>query len=194
VRLAERDPAGADQSLSEAVRLWNGIGAPHEAALARLTLTEALAAAGNEHRAVRRDAARAILDGIAAAPAIARPGEDRDVHGEQPAISGDSVFRRRGDFWNVIFDSRTVRVRERKGVRYFARLLVDPGREYHVLDLAAGGTDRATHAEGRSAELPRSALGDAGPIRRLRLRPPLTPSTRRGARPKSSSPGGRASG
>jgi hypothetical protein len=97
VRLAERDPAGADKSLSEAVRLWNGIGAPHEAALARLTLTEASAAAGNEHRAVlERDAARPILDGIAAAPAIARPGEDRDVHGEQPAIRGDSVFRRKG--------------------------------------------------------------------------------------------------
>ena len=36
VRLAEGDAAGAEQSLSEAVRLWNEVGAPYEAALARI--------------------------------------------------------------------------------------------------------------------------------------------------------------
>jgi len=36
VRLADGDAAGAEQSLSEAVRLWNEVGAPYEAALARL--------------------------------------------------------------------------------------------------------------------------------------------------------------
>ena len=41
VRLADGDAAGAEQSLSEAVRLWNEVGAPYEAALARMGLAEA---------------------------------------------------------------------------------------------------------------------------------------------------------
>ena len=40
----------------------------------------------------------------------------------------------------------TVTVRDLKGLRYVARLLAQPGREVHVLDLVAGeqGTSRAT--------------------------------------------------
>ena len=69
VRLAEGDAAHAEQSLSEAVRLWNEVGAPYEAALARMGLADAHAASGSEHRAVlERQAARTILEGIQAAP------------------------------------------------------------------------------------------------------------------------------
>ena len=39
-----------------------------------------------------------------------------------------------------IFDGHTVRVRDLKGMHYLARLLADPGREYHVLDLVAACT------------------------------------------------------
>ena len=63
----------------------------------------------------------------------------------------------------MIFDGHTVRVRDLKGMRYLARLLAEPGREYHVLDLVAaetGGVRRSTAAKRPS--LPRSALGDAG--------------------------------
>ena len=71
VRLADGDAAGAEQSLSEAVRLWNEVGAPYEAALARMGLAEAHAASGSEHRAVlERQAARTILEGIEAAPSM----------------------------------------------------------------------------------------------------------------------------
>ena len=41
VQLAEGDVPGAERSLSEAVRLWNEVGAPYEAAPARLGLAEA---------------------------------------------------------------------------------------------------------------------------------------------------------
>lgn len=51
-------------------------------------------------------------------------------------------------------------MRDLTGMRYLA----DPGREYHVLDLVAAETGRAADADGKAAELPRSALGDAGPI------------------------------
>jgi hypothetical protein len=36
-----------------------------------------------------------------------------------------------------VFEQRTVRVRDLKGMRYLARLLAQPGREFHVLDLVA---------------------------------------------------------
>ena len=74
VQLADGDAASAERSLSEAVRLWNEVGAPYEAALARLGLADAHAARGAEHRAVlEREAARTILEEIAAAPAAGRP-------------------------------------------------------------------------------------------------------------------------
>ncbi len=40
-------------------------------------------------------------------------------------------FRREGDYWTVTFEGHTVRVRDLKGMRYLARLLADPGREFH---------------------------------------------------------------
>ena len=76
-----------------------------------------------------------------------------------------NVFRREGDYWSVIFDGHTVRVRDLKGMRYLARLLADPGREYHVLDLVAAETGRGAQVDrSQAADLPRSALGDAGEI------------------------------
>ena len=167
VRLADGDAAGAEQSLSEAVRLWNEVGAPYEAALARMGLAEAHRASGSEHRAVlERQAARTILEGIEAAPSV-HPAVDvahRDALDEQPAASVN-VFRREGDYWSVIFEGHTVHVRDLKGMRYLARLLADPGREYHVLDLVAAETGSGAQVDSsQAAGLPRSALGDAGEI------------------------------
>src|SRR5215212_6832550 len=144
VRLADGDARGAEQSLSEAVRLWNEVDAPYEVALARMSLAEAHAASGSEQRAVlERHAARAILHGIQAAPSTPPPvhAERRDALAEQPDTSVN-IIRREGDYWTVIFDGHTVRMRDIKGMRYLARLLADPGREYHVLDLVAAETDR----------------------------------------------------
>ncbi|MGH9132689.1 MAG: transcriptional regulator, partial [Ilumatobacteraceae bacterium] len=74
VRLVDGDAVGAEQSFSEAVRLWNEVGAPYEAAIARMGLAEAHRASGSEHRAVLEfRAARSILDGIEAAPTVAPP-------------------------------------------------------------------------------------------------------------------------
>jgi tetratricopeptide (TPR) repeat protein len=167
VRLADGDAVAAEQSLSEAVRLWNEVGAPYEAAHARMSLAEAHAATGSEHRAVlERQAARKILEGIQAAPSMAPPAnvEQFDAVDDQP-VAGVNVFRRDGDYWSVIFDGHTVHVRDLKGMRYLARLLADPGREYHVLDLVAAESGRGARVgSGQAADLPRSALGDAGEI------------------------------
>ena len=65
----------------------------------------------------------------------------------------------------MIFDGHTVRVRDVKGMRYLARLLADPGREHHVLDLVAAETAGGTQVHSnQAATLPGSALGDAGEL------------------------------
>ncbi len=153
VRLAEGDLAGAELAFSEAVRFWNEVGAPYEAARARMALGDALGAGGSEQRAALEwQAARTILDGIEAAPLETPPAL------VQAPDAGGNVFRREGDYWLVVFDGRTVRVRDLKGMRYLARLLAQPGRELHVLDLVAAESGAASG----TGDVPRSALGDAG--------------------------------
>jgi hypothetical protein len=136
VRLADDDAADAERCSSDAARLWSEIGAPYEAAVARTVLAAALRAGGREQQAtLELDAARTVIDQI------------------QDATRADSeirVFRREGDYWSVEFEGRTVRVRDLKGVRHLAHLLVHPGQEFHVLDLVAVDTGQQT------------ASGDAG--------------------------------
>ena len=55
VQLVDGDAAGAEQSLSDAVRLWNEVGAPYEAAVARMSL--ARGARGQRQRAPGRPGA-----------------------------------------------------------------------------------------------------------------------------------------
>jgi tetratricopeptide (TPR) repeat protein len=163
VRLADGDMAGAEQSLDEAVRLWTEVGAPYESAVARMALADAYHASGTEHRAVlERKAARTILDGIEAPPAPAAHNEHPEALDEHQT-SGGNIFRREGDYWLVVFDGHTARVRDLKGMRYLARLLADPGREHHVLDLVAAESGGAQGGgRGQTTDLPLSALGDAG--------------------------------
>jgi tetratricopeptide (TPR) repeat protein len=165
VRLADGDGVGGEQSFSEAVRLWNEVGAPYEVALARMGLADAHRATGSEQRAVlERQAARTILDEIEAAPATAPPVrvDHHDAHDDEQAGSAN-VFRREGDYWSVIFEGHTVRVRDLKGMRYLARLLADPGREYHVLDLVAAEAGSVAEVDrSQAAGLTSSTLGDAG--------------------------------
>ena len=75
---------------------------------------------------------------------------------DRPAPSppeGGSVFRLVGDTRTVSFAGRTVLLHDLKGMRYLARLLAVPDREFHVLDLLAGGHGVARLDLG----------GDAGP-------------------------------
>ena len=130
---------------SEAAQLWNEVGAPYEAALARAGLAEAVRAGGQT-----------------ADPAA--PIEDPDRADERPAPDVN-VFRREGDYWSLVFEGQTVRVRDLKGVRYLARLLAAPGREFHVLDLVAAEAGGAAQvASDHGADLSRTRLGDAGEI------------------------------
>ncbi len=141
------------------------MGAPYEASRARLDLAAAHAASGSEHRAtLERQAARTILDGIEAAPSVTPLVEHLHAPAAQPGASL-SAFHREGDYWTVTFDGHTDRIRDLKGMRYLARLLADPGREYHVLDLVAAETAGNAHADRHAgATPPRSVFGDAGEL------------------------------
>src|SRR5215216_4149900 len=155
VDLAEGDTAGARRDFEEAAHIWNGVGAPYETALARMGLGQAHRSGGNEERAVLEfQAAQSSFErvgavGQAAAAVRACGGAGRDeMHqrGRPPparpstgdARADENVFRREGDYWSVAFEGQTVRLRDLKGLRYLARLLGDPGREFHVRDLVAG--------------------------------------------------------
>src|SRR5215211_3776763 len=138
VRLAEGDAPGAVRRCSEAARLWNEIGAPYEAAIARMVHAEALRADGSEkHAVLELQAAQTVLDRIEVAVG---------------ATTETNVLRLEGEYWSVAFEGRTVRVRDLKGMRYLAQLLAHPGREFHVLDLVGAETGQPM------------ALGDAGEV------------------------------
>jgi len=163
VRLAEGDPADAQRLCAEAERLWSEVGAPYEAALARVGFSDALRTSGSEHRAaLELEAARAVLDRIEA-ELTADASVDRGGGADDPHDSDINALCREGDYWSVVFDGRTVRVRDLKGMRYLARLLACPGRELHVLDLVAAESGRVAGTQGsRAAGLPRTGFDDAG--------------------------------
>lgn len=100
--------------------------------------------------AVRRAAELAArVQGIA--PAAVRP---------EPTLQG--VFRFDGSAWVVELAGVQARIKDLKGVRYLRRLVADPGREFHVLDLVAveHGTRRPGSSE-QSSEL-RRRQGEPG--------------------------------
>ena len=87
------------------------------------------------------------------------------------AEAASNLFRREGEYWTVCYEGVVVRLRDTKGLRHLARLLADPGREFHVVDLeapnrqpcspaAVGPTGRA----GAGELAVRPDLGDAGAL------------------------------
>jgi hypothetical protein len=165
VRLAEGDAADGERLFSDAARLWNEVGAPYEAALARMGLAESLRVRGSNHRAaLELEAARTILDRIEGAQTTAEAADverQASVGEQRPAAS--NTFRREGDYWLLVFAGRTARLRDLKGLRYLARLLAQPEQEFHVLDLVAAENGSAAPAEhGEPAGVSRLRLGDAG--------------------------------
>jgi tetratricopeptide (TPR) repeat protein len=161
VRLAEGDAADAERLFAHAVQLWGDVGAPYEAAIARIGLAGALRAGGRYHQAdLELKSARSTLDAIGGAEA-GSPAPGRDATAERPDARV-GVFRREGDYWSLEFQAQTIRVRDLKGLRYLALLLAHPGREFHVLDLVAADSGAAAAPLGQHGGVSRRALGDAG--------------------------------
>jgi hypothetical protein len=88
-----------------------------------------------------------------------------------PDLAGSNLFRREGDYWTIAYEGKLVRLRDAKGLHYLARLLANPGRELHAVDIESEATPVAHPAAssvrhwGQSPELEvRTDLGDAGEL------------------------------
>jgi tetratricopeptide (TPR) repeat protein len=152
--LMSDEPKSAIEAASRAVAAWTRIGAPFEAATARLVLGRAHAETG------RRDAAE--LEWRAAEAAFEEFGARhrarlaRDLCGARipsdPAPARRTgTFRADGANRTIFFAGEHVTVRDLKGYRYLERLLEDPQREFHVLDLVAVERGTLPTARGTTA-------------------------------------------
>ena len=106
------------------------------------------------------------MEEIRSALALARSAAEPSDEGV-PAVISAGVFRREGDYWTISYAGIQTRLKDIKGLRYIAQLLKVPGREVHVLDLAAtveGGFPRSTGGAPVDDALTAEGLGDAGDV------------------------------
>ena len=88
---------------------------------------------------------------------------DRAPTSPAPApVSGSATatFRCDGDTRTIQFGELTVLIRDLQGFRYIERLLADPGREFHVLDLVA--VERGSLPTGRTVHHRDEAIAGTG--------------------------------
>ena len=142
----EISAAAAAERAPTAARLYGAA-----AALREQFGTPALPPASVRHQA-RRERARAALgeQGFAVewgrgralswdeAVALALGGAETvpQATGEAPLATAPAMALE-GDVWTLRYEGRVVRLHDRRGLHLVARLLADPGREFHALDLAA---------------------------------------------------------
>ncbi len=134
------DLGRATERASAAVAGWTDVGAPFEAAAARMVLGESLDRAGRADAArLEWTAAHAAFQQFGAAAWAERAGQLAQGGPAAPSArpSGAGVFRREGGQRVIEFGDRVITVRDLKGFHYLDRLLSQPEREFHVLDLVA---------------------------------------------------------
>jgi tetratricopeptide (TPR) repeat protein len=140
VALLDGDLTRAIHEATAATVAWADIGAPFEAAKARLVLGEAHDRSGNADGArMERQAANTAFQSFGAArwaelaAGLVTPARSAPKRGSATT----AIFRCEGDTRTICFGETTVLMHDLKGLRYVERLLADPGREFHVLDLIA---------------------------------------------------------
>jgi class 3 adenylate cyclase len=91
-------------------------------------------------------------------------------HGASPeavrrsAVEQTNLFRRDGEYWTVGHRGLVVTLRDTKGLRDLGRLLAEPGREFHVLDLIAAGTGARSIPPSQAAEAGLASEGWGEPV------------------------------
>ena len=141
--LIDGDLEPAIHGAATATAAWADIGAPFETAVARMVLGDAHHRSGNTEGArMEWQAARTTFESFGAAGWAERAARLVDRAPPPPASAGKSdaataTFRCDGDTRTICFGDQTVLLRDLKGFRYLERLLAEPGREFHVLDLVA---------------------------------------------------------
>jgi tetratricopeptide (TPR) repeat protein len=142
VALIDGDHEQAIHAATAATGTWADIGAPFEAAKARVVLGEAYDRAGNAKQADMEWGAASVAFTAFGAVRWAERVEELlgTPRAHETSGAGDrteAIFRCDGDTRTICFGDVTVLMRDLKGFRYVERLLADPGREFHVLDLVA---------------------------------------------------------
>lgn len=145
--LLDDDASAAIEAAGVAVRTWADLGAPYEAASARLVLADAYDRAGSSTLArFERESAHAGFRAFGALGRAERVASIMDGRPEPGHASADGQrddpdqvveFTAAGSTRTISFRGHTMTIRDLKGMRYLARLVAVPGREFHVLDLVA---------------------------------------------------------
>ncbi|MGI8407149.1 MAG: hypothetical protein ACR2L3_01375, partial [Actinomycetota bacterium] len=74
-------------------------------------------------------------------------------------------FEREGEYWTIVYQGTTSRLKNTKGLGFLAQLLAQPGREFHALALAGAAQSSAPVTENHSTQgLASEGLGDAGAV------------------------------
>lgn len=168
--LARGDAHAAATACDEAVSVWSEVGAPYEAAVARMVLAAAHRANGSDDLAqLELRAARATFERHGAtlkAEQAARLCRDQVPTPASPGAPPAGVFRRDGDMRTLEFAGTKAMIKDLKGMRYIAHLLAEPGREFHVLDLVAAerGASEQDVSHGVDELSGRTYEGDLGPV------------------------------
>jgi tetratricopeptide (TPR) repeat protein len=184
--LTAGDPDTAELHLRDALDLNASIGARPWAARTQADLAGLLlardqpgdreraagllaAALGTARRLGMTAFAQRAGDDLARAGGDGHPGQAPPrAAGAADGIASWPVCRREGEYWSIAFAGQGFRLKDVKGLRYLAQLLRHPGREFHVLDLAAAeqgsraGDPRMSPA--RDDDLHQARLSDTGPI------------------------------
>jgi hypothetical protein len=159
----------AERHLTDGIAANERLGAWPWAAHTQHDLARVLrrrARSGDVERADALDAAAlASARRIGMSALEAAIGEAGETVTNGPVLeSGRGVFRRDGEYWTVQFGGKTVQIRDSKGMRHLARLLGEPGREVHALDLARQDVGSPPSPSGSAAELSADPLAGAGPV------------------------------
>jgi tetratricopeptide (TPR) repeat protein len=163
-RIALHDARTRDaiRDLTAAVMEWAALRMPFEAASQRVELSAAHRAAGDLQAAELEFAAACrTFEALGAHPwaKLARDGAPAP-RVAQRGSEARCVFRCEGDTRTVTFNGTTVLLKDLKGMRYLERLLAEPSREFHVLDLVT--VERGALPTGRYAEPGQSTAGAVG--------------------------------
>jgi tetratricopeptide (TPR) repeat protein len=143
VRLATGDTASARAAATAAMVLWVDLGAPFDAAVARTVLAEARRLDGDHDAAqLEWQSARRAFESYGAMWWVDRCDEVlakllRPAATTVDRVDLTGVFRLEGGIRRVHLAGQVAVVQDLKGLRYMERLLAEPGREFHVLDLVA---------------------------------------------------------
>ncbi len=103
-------------------------GEPNERPVALGLLSEALDTASSLGM-------RPLEDAVSARLAILEPRQTPAAEPMKAAPMTANVFRRQGEYWAIAYGGPPFLLEDMKGLGYIARLLAEPDREFHALDL-----------------------------------------------------------